>query len=109
MKINRSHISAVLSIALGVTVAATLTSDMQGQPQGKEKAEECRMAAEVTVVDAWSRTEAETLLTVAREHEPRFAPLLHFRPPLVRARGRPSHSSGRTSTSTAPASRFAAR
>ena len=37
-----------------------------------------RMAAEVTVVDAWSRTEAERLLALAREHEPRFAPLLHF-------------------------------
>jgi len=36
------------------------------------------MASEVRAVDAWSRTEVETLLQVAREHEPRFAPLLHF-------------------------------
>jgi len=36
------------------------------------------MASEVTVVDAWSRTEAEKLLAVAQEHEPRFSVLLHF-------------------------------
>jgi len=37
-----------------------------------------RMASEVTVVDAWSRMEAEKLLAVAEEHEPRFSVLLHF-------------------------------
>jgi glucose/arabinose dehydrogenase len=42
VKINRSHISAVLSIALGVMVAVALTSDMQGQPQGKEKAKKAK-------------------------------------------------------------------
>ena len=35
-------------------------------------------AAQVAVVSSWSREEAETLLTLAREHEPRFAPILHF-------------------------------
>ena len=37
-----------------------------------------RMASEVTVADAWSRTEAEQLLAVAREHEPGFARFFHF-------------------------------
>jgi len=37
-----------------------------------------RMASEVTVVDSWSRAEAENLLAVAERHEPRFSVLLHF-------------------------------
>ncbi len=36
------------------------------------------MAPEVRVVTAWTREEAETLLRLAAEHEPRFAPLLRF-------------------------------
>ncbi len=35
-----------------------------------------RTAKEVQVVDSWSPQEVETLLTVAREHEPRFYPAL---------------------------------
>ena len=30
------------------------------------------MASEVTAVDSWSQEEIETLLAIAREHEPRF-------------------------------------
>jgi len=37
-----------------------------------------REAAEATQVDAWTRTEAETLLQLAEAHEPRFASLLRF-------------------------------
>jgi len=37
-----------------------------------------REDSEVTVADAWTRTEAESLLIVAEAHDPRFAPLLHF-------------------------------
>ena len=37
-----------------------------------------RLASEVTVVDAWTRGEAEKLLAVAQEHDPRFSALLHF-------------------------------
>ena len=33
---------------------------------------------EVPVADAWTRPEAELFLTVAEQHEPRFAPLLRF-------------------------------
>ncbi len=39
---------------------------------------ERRVATEAQVIDTWTREEAETLLRVAREHEPRFAPVLHF-------------------------------
>ncbi len=35
-------------------------------------------ATEVAQVNPWTREEAETLLRVAEEHEPRFAPLLRF-------------------------------
>jgi len=35
-------------------------------------------ATQVAVVASWTREEAETLLGLAREHEPTFAPLLHF-------------------------------
>jgi integrase len=35
-----------------------------------------RTATEVRVVDSWTPQEVETLLTVAREHEPRFHPAL---------------------------------
>ena len=34
--------------------------------------------SEVAVADSWTRAEAETLLRVAEEREPRFAPLLRF-------------------------------
>ena len=37
-----------------------------------------RAAKETRQVDAWTREEVETLLRVAREHEPRLAPLLLF-------------------------------
>ena len=37
-----------------------------------------RVASEVRVVDAWSREEVETLLALAKQHEPRFEPLLRF-------------------------------
>ncbi len=37
-----------------------------------------RSATEVNQVAAWTRDEVEALLVVAREHEPRFAPLLLF-------------------------------
>jgi integrase len=37
-----------------------------------------RAAAEVRQAEAWTRDEVATLLAVAREHDPRFAPLLHF-------------------------------
>jgi integrase len=37
-----------------------------------------RENAQVTVVEAWTRQEAETLMAVAQEHEPRFAPFLRF-------------------------------
>ena len=37
-----------------------------------------REDAEVQVADAWTRAEAEALLAIADEHEPRFAPLLRF-------------------------------
>jgi integrase len=37
-----------------------------------------RAAAEVRQADAWTRDEVGTLLAVAREHDPRFAPLLHL-------------------------------
>jgi integrase len=39
---------------------------------------ERRVATEAHVIDTWTREEAETLLRVAREHEPRFAPVLHL-------------------------------
>jgi len=35
-------------------------------------------AAEVAQVESWTREEAETLLELAAEHEPRFEPLLRF-------------------------------
>jgi len=38
----------------------------------------CILDAEVATADAWTRGEAEQLLTLAEEHEPRFAPLLRF-------------------------------
>ena len=37
-----------------------------------------REDCDVPVADAWTRAEAELLLTVAEQHEPRFAPLLRF-------------------------------
>jgi len=37
-----------------------------------------RAATEVRRADAWTREEVATLLAVARKHDPRFAPLLHF-------------------------------
>ena len=35
-------------------------------------------AMEVSQIDAWTREEAQTLLSLAEENEPRFAPLLRF-------------------------------
>jgi integrase len=35
-----------------------------------------RVASEVSEVQSWSRNEVQTLLDIARKHEPRFAPLL---------------------------------
>ena len=37
-----------------------------------------REDSEVPVADAWTRAETESLLLVAEQHEPRFAPLLRF-------------------------------
>jgi integrase len=37
-----------------------------------------RIATEVKIVESWSREEAQTLLRVAAEHEPRFEPMLRF-------------------------------
>jgi integrase len=37
-----------------------------------------REDAEVRVVESWTHQEASTLLSLAREHESRFAPMLHF-------------------------------
>lgn len=37
-----------------------------------------RTAGEVRRIESWSRAESEVLLTIAREHEPRFAPVMHF-------------------------------
>jgi integrase len=37
-----------------------------------------RAATEVRQAEAWTREEVGVLLSVAREHDPRFAPLLHF-------------------------------
>jgi integrase len=39
---------------------------------------DARLAGEVKEVEHWSRAEVERLLTLAREHEPRFAPPLLF-------------------------------
>src|SRR5580704_14547585 len=41
-RINRTHLSALLSVAIGVTVGVLLSNNIQGQPQGKEKAKKAK-------------------------------------------------------------------
>lgn len=51
-RVNRCQASAFVSIALGVTLGVLLTSDVQGQPQGKEKAKKAKATAVKTTVIA---------------------------------------------------------
>src|SRR5580704_1317026 len=51
-RINRTHLSALLSVAIGVTVGVLLSNNIQGQPQGKEKAKKAKATVVRTVTMA---------------------------------------------------------
>jgi aldose sugar dehydrogenase len=51
-RVNRNHISAVLSVVIGVTMGVLLSSNIQGQPQGKEKAKKAKATVVKTITIA---------------------------------------------------------